>query len=291
VGQFSLATQGTDSVSYEHSFQATETAVLSPKAINETRFRWLYDTSASNATDVGTTVNVAGAEVTDGSSTPYSKSHLTNMELQNYTTLTEGANVFKFGLRIRSYQDYLDSPSNFNGTWTFAGGPGETSLVQYQQAQLGLASPSQFSITGGNPVASIAELDAGLFFQDDWRVRPNLTLNFGLRYEIQNEISDFKDIAPRFGFAWSPDSKGTNRARPSSAAVREFSTIASSTTTRSIPSSTTASPCRTTSSTGLRPRVRRSSMPTRICQPRVCWLPRPLRKRLIRWPGTCERLM
>jgi len=213
VGQFSLATQGTDSVSYEHSFQATETAVLSPKAINETRFRWLYDTSASNATDVGTTVNVAGAEVTDGSSTPYSKSHLTNMELQNYTTLTEGANVFKFGLRIRSYQDYLDSPSNFNGTWTFAGGPGETSLVQYQQAQLGLASPSQFSITAGNPVASIAELDAGLFFQDDWRVRPNLTLNFGLRYEIQNEISDFKDIAPRFGFAWSPDSKGNKQGK------------------------------------------------------------------------------
>ncbi len=46
---------------------------------------------------------------------------------------------------------------------------------------------------------------------DDWRVKPNLTLSLGLRYEWQNWVNDHRDIAPRIGFAWSPDSrKGTN---------------------------------------------------------------------------------
>jgi hypothetical protein len=247
VGQFSLASQASDTVSYEHSIQVTETAVLSAKAINETRFRWLYDTGTTAATDPGTTINVLDAFVTGGSSTAKTDTHLTNMELQNYTTITQGTNVYKFGLRIRSYQDYQNSPSNFLGSYTFAGGmapelndqyqpildatgnyilAAETSIQQYQrtlalQAQgfspamiraLG-GEPSQYSITGGNPIASIGEFDTGLFFQDDWRLLPNLTVNFGVRYEIQNTISDYHDIAPRFGFAWSPDSKGNKQGK------------------------------------------------------------------------------
>ncbi|HEX4810442.1 MAG TPA: hypothetical protein VH325_16005, partial [Bryobacteraceae bacterium] len=49
--------------------------------------------------------------------------------------------------------------------------------------------------------------------QDDWRVRPNLTLSVGLRWESQTNIPDKNDWAPRFAFAWSPDSHGPN-ARP-----------------------------------------------------------------------------
>ncbi len=107
----------------------------------------------------------------------------------------------------------LQNPANFLGSFLFAGAPGETSIQQYVLAQQGLAQPSQFSISAGNPNSSIAQADFGLFFQDDWRVKPNLTVNFGLRYETQNQIRDYRDFAPRVGFAWSPDSKGNKQGK------------------------------------------------------------------------------
>jgi hypothetical protein len=49
--------------------------------------------------------------------------------------------------------------------------------------------------------------DVGLYIQDDWRARPNLTVNLGLRYENQTDIRDWHDVAPRIGLAWSPGKK------------------------------------------------------------------------------------
>ena len=45
-------------------------------------------------------------------------------------------------------------------------------------------------------------VDAGPFIEDDWKVRPNVTLSYGLRLETQNHISDHLDWAPRVGLAW-----------------------------------------------------------------------------------------
>jgi outer membrane receptor protein involved in Fe transport len=97
---------------------------------------------------------------------------------------------------------------NYAGAFTF------TSLASYRQTLIGIrqglttteirasgGGASQFSLTAGNPLASLNQFDYGLFVQDDWRVRPNLTLSGGLRYEAQTNASDWADIQPRFGFA------------------------------------------------------------------------------------------
>lgn len=65
-------------------------------------------------------------------------------------------------------------------------------------------------MTKGNPSARVNLFDAGLFFQDDYRARPILTLSYGLRYEGQNRISDHADWAPRVSLAYA---LGSHKAR------------------------------------------------------------------------------
>ncbi|HEX2971054.1 MAG TPA: hypothetical protein VHP11_01905, partial [Tepidisphaeraceae bacterium] len=61
---------------------------------------------------------------------------------------------------------------------------------------------SQFSITSGQPKANVETIDAALYAQDDWRLRPHLTLSYGLRFETQTSIPDHADFAPRVALAW-----------------------------------------------------------------------------------------
>ena len=92
-----------------------------------------------------------------------------------------------------------------------------TSLEAYQVTQIGLSDgstpakirelgggASQFSILRGDPFASVRQFDGALFLQDDWRLRPQLTLSAGLRYEVQNNIGNPGSWAGRVGFAWAP---------------------------------------------------------------------------------------
>jgi len=57
-----------------------------------------------------------------------------------------------------------------------------------------------------------------VFAQDDWRVRPNLTFSYGLRYEIQTNTNSRYDFAPRLAVAWSPGA--ANSARPPKMVIR-----------------------------------------------------------------------
>jgi hypothetical protein len=59
----------------------------------------------------------------------------------------------------------------------------------------------------------VNQFDAGLFFNDDWRLRPNLTFSYGLRYETQTNIHDFTDFAPRFALAWGIDQRKNQSAK------------------------------------------------------------------------------
>ena len=59
-------------------------------------------------------------------------------------------------------------------------------------------------IAGGNPLAGVTQWDGAIFVQDDWRWKPNLTVSLGLRYEMQTNIHDWSNMAPRLGIAWAP---------------------------------------------------------------------------------------
>ncbi len=209
VGQFSLLSQAYNVDNSEQTVQLTETVVLGVKAVNETRFQYIRRRDNQKGDSSQPTISVLSAFTGGGASIGEGFSDEDRYELQNYTSLTVKNHMFKFGARLRGVSLSDSSTRNYNGTFTF------TSLDAYQITLQGLqdglsmaeiralgGGPSQFSITGGDPLASVSQWDLGLFIQDDWRWRPNFSVSAGLRYETQNNLGDYADIAPRVGFAW-----------------------------------------------------------------------------------------
>ena len=249
VGGLQLDSRAYDVTNTEQNVQLTETAIINKKIVNETRFQFEHEVSDSNANNTIPTINVQDAFVGGGSQVGLAANTRNQLELQNNTSLALGNHALKFGGRLRYVHINDSSPSNFGGTWVFAGGlvpqldannnlvtdsTGQplpvltplTSIQRYQLTQrlLGLGfsgvelrkrggGPTQFSIASGSPEAAVGQVDFGGFVQDDWKLRPNLTLNLGLRYENQDNISSNLNFAPRLGFAWSPGAGGGKQSK------------------------------------------------------------------------------
>ncbi|MGD9627767.1 MAG: TonB-dependent receptor [Pyrinomonadaceae bacterium] len=200
VGGFSLPSRSFSASDTEHLFRLTETSVLSPTVVNETRFQYISRSGREFGDSGLPTIEVLDAFTGGGANIGDAFAHERQFELFNSTSVVSGRHTVKFGGRLRHFNVKDASPSNFAGTFTF------TSLDQYRDAILDLPGgvPSQFSIAGGDPVAGVKQTDLGVFVQDDWRLDPKLTLSFGLRYENQSNISSNGDLAPRFAFAYAP---------------------------------------------------------------------------------------
>jgi hypothetical protein len=145
--------------------------------------------------------------------------------------LTRGVHTFKFGFSVERIQDNEFAVAGPNGTFTFG------SLPNFLTN-----NPSQFQgvLPGGKSERGIRSTIFGAYLQDDWRWRPNLTLNIGVRYEmssVPNEnhghLSVLKNIgdaaphlgspffsnptrlnfAPRIGLSWDPTNTGKTAIR------------------------------------------------------------------------------
>jgi hypothetical protein len=224
IGQLSLPSQGYNASGTEHTVQVSDTQVISDRMVNQARFQYLHDSSTQTpenspfeaggnpvvgclAAKPACQLSVLGAFTGGGNTTGTVKDAQDHYEFQNYTSISLGKNFIRFGGRLRDVNESNSSSGNFNGTFTFPSLPAYQTAYQavincWGQPGCQATGASQFSIVNGNTQVSVNLIDLGLYGEDDWRARPNMTLSLGLRFETQNDIHDHADVAPRIGFSW-----------------------------------------------------------------------------------------
>ena len=94
--------------------------------------------------------------------------------------------------------------TNYLGTYTFE------SMNDYEAG-----NPRSYTRLIGDPLVRYSNVLGGIYFQDDIRVRKNLTFSPGVRYELQTHLTDFNNFAPRFGVNWAPFKSGRTTIRAS----------------------------------------------------------------------------
>ncbi len=198
VGGFSLPSRAFDYSDKLHILQVVDMAIVNPRTVNEFGFQYILyfikqqQSDNSSGLIVNDAFNGGGAQIGGYSF----KRH--EGELRDYLTITTREHTLKFGGRLRWAHIEDIAPNNFGGTFVF------TSLDRYRQTLLRASTPNQLIIAGGNPFAEVKQWDIGPFFQDDWKMRPDLTLSLGLRYQYQTQLNSKFMFAPRASFAWTP---------------------------------------------------------------------------------------
>jgi hypothetical protein len=209
VGQFTLPSAAYNVSERYQSIQVSDAQVINEKAVTEIRFRFYRDSDHLTPGSLLPTISVPGAFTGGGTSAGTSYTLSNSYELQDYTSISLAKHFVKFGARFRDYPETSTSTSDFNGVFTFQ------SLQAYQITEQGLQAgltpaqiqangggASQFSLTAGNPLASVSYYNLEPYVEDDWKARPNMTISGGLRFETQDHIQDRADFAPRLGIAW-----------------------------------------------------------------------------------------
>ncbi len=219
IGSTSLPTQNSTATTIEHTVQLDDSQIISDRVVNETRFEYRRQSTSETPTSTAPTIGVPGYFNGGGNNGQSSSGHGDHYELQNFTTMTEGNQAIKFGTWIRDNRQATSTDSDFNGQYTFptvADYAGALNQYYFHSACPAGASqangdcgttntPEKLVYTTG-PLSFRGNLfDAALFFQDDWKFRPYLTLSGGIRWETQNHVADHNDWAPRVAFAYALD--------------------------------------------------------------------------------------
>ena len=176
------------------NFQST----LSSGAINEARAQFTRSRLGAPVNDlIGPAVNISGVASFGTSTSSPTARDLDVFEAVDTITLQRGEHLLKAGVDFLTNRVNITFPGALQGVYTF------TSLANFQRGvystyQQAFGAPSQFQ---SNP-------NLGVFVQDEWRPRADLTINGGIRYDLQwlpEPIQlDANNVSPRLGLAFSP---------------------------------------------------------------------------------------
>jgi hypothetical protein len=203
---------------FANSFGAAWTHISSSHLANELRVQFNYaDLRTSSVDPYGPDLDIAGFGSFNRDPFLPAESIGRREEIIDNVHFTRARHVIKFGPYFLVRNTHSDSATLFAGRFTFGALPGQaltpalagTTITALQAFNLGLAQSYQQGF--GTPIVSATYPLYAAYIQDAWRVSPSFTLTYGMRWEADNRRaplpSNRRNLAPRFGFAWSPASR------------------------------------------------------------------------------------
>ena len=201
VGSFDLSERAFGRTTSESVLRLSESGPWSRAWFGESRLqlRWA-DTDTASSVEAPT-VRVLDA-FTSGGAQQSGGRRGTELEWATNVDYARGRHAVRLGALVEGGYYRSDNRTNYLGTYPF------TSLADFQAGR-----PSTYTRRVGDPLVEYSHWQAGLFVQDDWRARRNLTLSAGLRQEFQTHLGDGLNLAPRAGLTWSPFRHGKTTVR------------------------------------------------------------------------------
>jgi hypothetical protein len=174
-------------------------ATLSTHTVNETRGQFTYSTLSALPTDpIGPAVSISGVATFGTLSGSPTRRRSKLYEIADNFSHQQGAHALRAGIDFLYNDCTITYPRSVRGSYSFS------SLASFLA---GTYNNSGFTQTFGNTVVAQTNPNAGFYAQDEWKVSRRLTLNLGIRYDLQflkTIATDTNNFSPRAGFAWSP---------------------------------------------------------------------------------------
>lgn len=201
VGDFDLASRAFSQNQTEHLVRLADSGVIGKRYYNEVRFqtRWL-NTDTTSAT-AGQTILVPGA-FNSGSAQRYGGRNQLEFQVDDNVDYALEKHGLRFGVQFEAGRYRSDDSTNSAGTFQFA------DLAAYEAGR-----PTQFTQRIGDPSVSYPQYQVGWYIQDDYRLKKNLTVSYGVRHEMQTHVNGKFNLAPRLAFVWSPKKNGSITVR------------------------------------------------------------------------------
>lgn len=191
------ASSGLDNT--DQAFAVANTLILSSRTVLETRAQFARGRLDALPSDpIGPAVSIAGV-ASFGTSSSSPTGRLNSMfQIVNNLSHQAGAHAFRAGVDILYNDDLITFPRSRRGSYTFS---------SFANFQAGAYNNAGFSQTFGITELAQTNPNVGAYLQDEWKVTPALTLNAGVRYDLQyleTIRTDTNNVSPRVGLAWSP---------------------------------------------------------------------------------------
>jgi hypothetical protein len=201
VGGFDLGDRSFSRTTDDSLLRLSESGPWSRNVFGESRLQLRHQQATSSSDVEERAVRVLDTFTSGGAQQAGGRESL-ELEWATNIDWTRGKHAVRAGVLVEGGSYQSDNRTNYLGTFTF------TTMADFEAGR-----PATYTQRIGDPLVEYSHWQAGVFVQDDWRARSNLTLSGGLRQEVQSHLDDRLNLAPRAGFTWSPFKNGRTTIR------------------------------------------------------------------------------